>query len=396
MGVSCKDVNTNEAAPAPQSNQTSRVNGGRRIARYVALIAASLVVALLLLELMQWTLWPAAHPLRRRPGPAVFTFKTDGRLLPGISGETHFTTESHGLRYPRELAVPKPSGVYRIFCVGGSTTECTYLDDADAWPARVETALRSRFAWRAIELINAGFSGLTSADHVVQIEEQLLQMEPDCIVLMAGMNDHIRRNSPAKPEGGSWSKLAMDYSMTVRRLVPAWRAIFGNTGGVGSYAMDASGEIYRRLRAACAATPMAPDTREFDALTDPLPYFESNIARIADVCRESGVTLVLVTHPTIYSELPPGDVKSLLWMKAILEVGGTQAPMSWHVAEMKRLNDRTRRFAREHNLILIDADAALPKSSEVFYDDCHLNVAGARLLGDMVTKEMESLLRKGS
>src|SRR5437867_3747247 len=135
-------MNRSQTGFSPVS--TSRSASRRRWLRRAVFTAVVVLLGFGFAEALQWWLWPAPHPLRRRPGPAMFTLQTDGIILPGIVGQTHFTTESHGLRYPREIAVPKPSGTYRIFCVGGSTTECTYLDDEAAWPARVEQALRAQ------------------------------------------------------------------------------------------------------------------------------------------------------------------------------------------------------------------------------------------------------------
>ncbi len=349
-----------------------------RIASFTALC---LLAAFGLGELIQWTLLPAPHPLRRRPGPATFTFHTDGTILPGISGETHFTTESHGFRYPREIAVPRPAGTIRIFCLGGSTTECTYLDDADAWPARCEAALRQSRPGATIEIINAGFSGMTSADHRTQLDDQIISLQPTGIVLMAGINDHLRRNSLNHTESSpEWRRLAMDYSMTVRRAIPLWRALTSTTGAAGIHQFDPKGETYRRLRNECAAVPIADDTSSFDALPDPLPAFERNVTAIADRCKAEGIQLVLVTHPSIWSDrLTPSDQK-LLWMRATLTANGQQAPLAWHIREMTRLNNWLREFAASRALSLIDADRLLPKSTDAFYDDCHLNIQGSNAL----------------
>lgn len=358
----------------------------RRRFRRVFFIAMTVLAVLGLAELLQWTLLPAAHPLRRRPGPATFTFRTDGGILPGISGETHFTTESHGFRYPREIAIPRPAGTIRIFCLGGSTTECTYLDDADAWPARCEAALRQARPGTTIEVVNAGFSGMTSADHLAQLNDQIIPLQPTGIVLMAGINDHLRRNSLNSTDVSiGWRRLAMDYSMTVRRAVPVWRALTGATGGAGIHQFDPQGDTYRRLRDACAAIPVASEIAPFDALPDPLPAFERNITAIADHCASNGIQLVLVTHPSIWSEqLTPADLK-LLWMRATLTANGQQAPLAWHIGDMDRLNNWTRGFAASGRLTLIDADRLLPKTTEAFYDDCHLNRSGANALARHVT-----------
>jgi len=359
----------------------SRQPPRRRRLRRAIFIAITLFAALGLAELLQWTLLPAAHPLRRRPGPATFTFHTDGVLLPGISGETRFTTESHGFRYPREITVPRPAGTIRIFCLGGSTTECTYLDDADAWPARCEAALRQSRPGATIEVINAGFSGMTSADHRAQLVDQIIPLQPTGIVLMAGLNDHLRRNSLKSTDTTSeWRRVAMDYSMTVRRAVPIWRALTAATGTSGIHQFDPQGETYRRLRNDCAAIPIATDTVPFDALPDALPAFEYNVTAIANRCLADGIQLVLITHPSIWSDqLTPADL-NLLWMRATLTANGQQAPLAWHIRETTRLNDWLRQFGASRGLPLVDADQFLPKTTDVFYDDCHFNIAGSKRL----------------
>lgn len=379
--------------PLSLETQHAAMPKGRRMTklRAASIAAVCFLASFGLGELIQWTLLPAAHPVRRRPGPATFTFHTDGVILPGISGETHFTTESHGFRYPRELAVPRPANTVRIFCLGGSTTECTYLDDADAWPARCEAALRKSRPGENIEIINAAFSGMTSADHLSQLNDQIIPLQPSCIVLMAGINDHLRRNSLASNDSRGLRRFAMDYSMTVRRALPLWRTLTGATGTAGTHQFDPQGEAYRRLRNQCAATPIAADIAPFDALPDPLPEFERNVTAIADRCKAAGIQLALVTHPSIWRDSMDATELKLLWMRATLAVDGHQPPLSWHADQLNRLNQWLREFAASRALTLVDADRLLPKSTDAFYDDCHLNVRGATTLAHLVVESLPSM-----
>ena len=48
-----------------------------------------------------------------------------------MKGPNVFTTNNMGFRGD-ELTMPKPANEFRIFMVGGSTTECLYLDDSKA------------------------------------------------------------------------------------------------------------------------------------------------------------------------------------------------------------------------------------------------------------------------
>ena len=74
--------------------------------------------------------WPYSRHVSR-PLPGVF---------PGISGPSRVTANSLGIRGP-ELP-PREAG-YRLLCLGGSTTECHYLDDEETWPHLLEGIVRA-------------------------------------------------------------------------------------------------------------------------------------------------------------------------------------------------------------------------------------------------------------
>lgn len=58
-------------------------------------------------------------------------------VLPGISEAGGFHTNSEGIRGDEFASEQK----YRILAVGGSTTECLYLDDKEAWPYLLQTKI---------------------------------------------------------------------------------------------------------------------------------------------------------------------------------------------------------------------------------------------------------------
>src|SRR5439155_10586195 len=99
-----------------------------------------------------------------------------------------FTTNSLGLR-GRD---PGPMGArgLRLLAVGGSTTECLYLDDGATWPALVERNLTRRLGGEPVWVGNAGISGANARDHVVQVKYLLPQYRPvDVVLVLVGVND---------------------------------------------------------------------------------------------------------------------------------------------------------------------------------------------------------------
>ena len=59
---------------------------------------------------------------------------------------------------------------------------------------------------------------------------------------------------------------------------------------------------------------------------------------------------------------------------------------------MDVINERIRKVARDLALPLVDLDRRLPRSTETFYDDCHFNRNGARLVAEELAAYFESEL----
>lgn len=101
--------------------------------------------------------------------------------IPGHS----LNINSLGLR-GLEVRMPKPSGTYRVVCEGGSTTfDFLASDDASAWPARLDRALRASGG----DAVNAGIPGWTSLESLIALEIRDIDLRPDLVILFSGVND---------------------------------------------------------------------------------------------------------------------------------------------------------------------------------------------------------------
>jgi lysophospholipase L1-like esterase len=110
--------------------------------------------------------------------------------MPGVSKEARFRVNSQGLRGD-ELT---PDKDLIVLAVGGSTTECVFLDQDETWPALVQRRLMANGykAWVG----NAGLSGRTTRENVVQLRQLLLQFPTTrVVVLLIGANDLLSRLS---------------------------------------------------------------------------------------------------------------------------------------------------------------------------------------------------------
>lgn len=93
----------------------------------------------------------------------------------------------------------KKDNVYRIICLGGSSTFGNGISDDDhTWPAQLEKILRLKYPDIRFEVINAGGFGYTSYELLTKYLFQLSNYNPDMVIFYETYNDasFIGRLSP--------------------------------------------------------------------------------------------------------------------------------------------------------------------------------------------------------
>ena len=96
---------------------------------------------------------------------------------------------SQGFRGP-ELDVPKPSNLLRIGFIGASTTYCSEVSSNEmTWPALVSRGLESSIPNLKVEYINAGVSGYSTENSLINLEKRVIPLEPDIVVIYHATND---------------------------------------------------------------------------------------------------------------------------------------------------------------------------------------------------------------
>jgi hypothetical protein len=99
---------------------------------------------------------------------------------------SEFWTNAQGYR-DSPVAMPKPGEVYRILCIGGSTTLKGPRNDL-TWPNMLEKRLRTHFNRDTIEVINCGVYALDTQKER-RLFPEYLALEPDLIIQYNFIND---------------------------------------------------------------------------------------------------------------------------------------------------------------------------------------------------------------
>ena len=371
----------------------------------LALVPAALVFAALAAEVALRIVAPDEYYVW--PPNLSMTFAPDPEAMPGITGESHFVINADGLR-GRPMS---PEDGYRILAIGGSTTECLYLDETEAWPHLLETDLAADFQPAPIWVGNAGKSGHTSEHHVLQARELLPQYpHMDLALVLVGTNDMMYVGQQTKyqpltrPElaqafavgPGGWQELDAGYPWYKRTEV--WRTIRKArenllTDRGDQLVQDQVGAVFVKMRE--KRQNAAGYLHEFPDLTEALRAYKGNLNAIVDSAERNGTKAVLMTQPSLWADNLPDDAARLLWM-------GRNAPYMTEDAQtyysagtlakaMAAYNDALLEVCSERNLSCLDLAAAVPKEATYFYDDVHFTEAGSRLVAAAVAGHVRLL-----
>jgi lysophospholipase L1-like esterase len=369
----------------------------RQGAKRAGLFAASLATFLCAAEI------PLRHALPDGyyvwPPNLQRVFRPDPEVIHGVTSPSQLTINAFGMRgEPLE-----GDYLYHVLAVGGSTTICVYLDDAKAWPFLLQERLNTVLGPRAVWVGNVGRPGHTTRQHVLQVEKLAQKhREIDAVVLMIGVNDlliylglhadpsALRSARPADPH----EELARAFS-----VFPGWEAegpwylssAFGRLWQLRSWrpvenapAMDPEAAFLKRLRE--YRRRAASERRTLPDLREALSSYGQAVHRIVDVAEREGVRIIFLTQPTLWRPGLSAAERDLLWGGGPpLDRAGPGAryySVEGLAEGMQRYNEALLEVCRQRGVECLDAAAALPRDTGVFYDDAHLTEKGSSLLAD--------------
>jgi len=125
--------------------------------------------------------------------PEVFA-NSVGMWQPGFKGRIAWPVEiaydlhinSLGFRGP-EITLTKPPGVFRVLCLGDSTTFSVYVNENETWPVLLQQRLSQDHP--TIEVINGGSPAWGTHDQLRFLKERASKIKPDLIIHMFCCND---------------------------------------------------------------------------------------------------------------------------------------------------------------------------------------------------------------
>ena len=382
---------------------------------------ASLVISLLLLEVSLRLLAPSSSTYSVLIPNLNAVLEPDETIMPGISGPARYSVNSQGIR-GSEIRAGRSE--YRILAVGGSTTECLYLDQSETWPQLLQEKLAETSAIENIWVGDVGRSGTTARDHVVQLKH-LADQIPDLetVVVLVGVNDltvalkqggEYRLPQPiTEPEAekiqsrkafllapGRFHSPGTDYLLDPHapafkrsatwQLLKRVRMVIESRRGTNALAQDYHGTIYEVWR---SHRQSAAEIRE--ALPDlelPLIEYRQNLNALADIAESYGIQLTIMTQPSLWRDDLSAHEDSLLWLGGVGDFQSEPGRPYYSAAALARgmraFNLALIQVAQDRGVDLLDLDTRVPKDLRFFFDDVHFTEEGARKVASVLADHL--------
>ncbi len=371
----------------------------------VVLIILALITALVISEFglrfyfsikntnNKYYVWPPNLHKISRPTPGT---------MPGVNGIAHFNVNSEGIRGDEF----SKGDQYRILTIGGSTTECLFLDQEKSWPYALQNKLNSLHTSK-FWVGNVGKSGLSTREHYMHMKYLLPQYpEIDTVIILVGVNDLIRRLIDDKRYDPYFLE---HYEYWKHRIIRGafsetpyykgkyrFRSGYYDESAIGSVIKQAVDIYTRRKMIQDEAGNMFVNLRnlrkeareiveDLPDLSSGLQEYKKNIDTIIDIAQSRSVRIIFITQPSLWKKDMNTEENNLIWYGWIdSQKSKRYYSVSALMRGMQAYNNTLLEICRTRGIECIDLAKELPKNSTIFYDDVHFTDKGSLMAAEAI------------
>ncbi len=234
------------------------------------------------------------------------------RPLFELSGDaSEYRIASDRLRWfqPASFAAQKADNEYRIFALGGSTTQGEPYSTETAFPAWLGLNLQAADDRHRFNVINCG--GLSYASYrVLAILREVLNYQPDAIVIYTGQNEYLEKRTYAEVEEPNWLQRAVDLGANLR-TVRCVRRLMKDPRAVDSKdRIRTIAELSEQVDALLDYSGgLEQYHRDDDWRVPVVEHFRWNLLQMMQLCKEAGTPVVFVRPVTNLLDCPPFKIE---------------------------------------------------------------------------------------
>lgn len=266
-----------------------------------------------------------------------------------------FRTNNFGFR-AHDVSVPKPPGVFRIACVGGSTTE-EGNSDTSTYPCVLGKKLNAALGTSTVETINCGISGIASLRERYRFQDYLC-LQPDLVVYYDGVNDicHLHLQGYAF-HASRWQE-RLRRSWFINRHFNAW--FFPSDAVI---AADLEATTFRNIR---------------------------SMVRMA---REKQVEVAICSFARPHLETLTATERDYYEYNTRNSWGGKYVSFATYCRVLDLFNRKLKQLCEEEKLLYIPVAESIQGGGKYFGDICHMKDNGIVLKAEIIARYLAERLK---
>jgi lysophospholipase L1-like esterase len=272
---------------------------------------------------------------------------------------------------PQEHLVDKMEKQFKVFCLGGSTTE--FVDSTGlGWPERAQELLKTKYN-KQMKIYNFGRQWYTTQHTLINYNANLRSYRPNVIMTMDGINDLLQNADFSYFSTGTFREDYGHFWGPMRRLV--------SQPTLASAAVQSL-----RLFWYCPKRQVI-DTESFPGLA----AYRRNLKTIIDMARVDGTEVILLTQAFLMKDDMNERERAALTM-VNREAIGARKKWSAKTAKsgMEQYNQAVIEIAKRENLRLLDLEKVIPKTLEYLRDDVHYTDKAFVIISEYVAEMLNS------
>ena len=309
-----------------------------------------------------------------------YLIKTDGL----IQKEYRLEVDNHGFIYP---SIVHDNPDLNIIFLGGSTTECIYVDEDKRFPYLVGRLLENDRA--KVNSINSGVSGNNSRHSINILINKGLKLHPDIAIMMHNINDlnillyekDYSNNNPYRSLIIERDNNSFSYHLKgiIKNIIP---------------------NLYQRIRLFNKRYININIDDEFAHLRGKkltinkqhiLNEFEKSIETFISVAKSNGIIPVLMTQASRFKEKPDSIIIANWTLEDDFGIKYENYRKSY-----LDFNDSIREIGNTNNILVIDLANEIPQTKEYMYDAVHFNNKGSSLVAKIIANNLNNILNISS
>lgn len=204
---------------------------------------------------------------------------------------------------PQKFAIQKPEFGCRIFCLGGSTVRGRPFKNDTAFPHWMQLEFSARDSSRSYEVVNCG--GVSYASYrLLPVLKEVLEYQPDVIVVATGHNEFLEDRTYQSIKERSGARVWIEDRLYALHTVNAAKQLFAPDAGSrqNSPTRGLTEKVTARLD---SDSGYASYHRDDVWQQQVIEQYENSLRRMAQLCKQAGVPLVLVNLGSNVRDSPP-------------------------------------------------------------------------------------------